>query len=359
MEIERENREYPKKRGRAGFWISTSLAIFFFMCCIVLFFSLMAVFVVKGSLTPSDEERGTKKLAEVVVEGSGQNKIVIIPIKGVITAQSTKNILIETPSLIEVVKKQLEQAREDNSVKAIILDIDSPGGGITASDIIYKEILAFKEKTEKKVIVIMRDVAASGAYYISAAADRIIAHPTTITGSIGVIMPLVNFADLAKKYGVAVTSIKSGDMKDIGSPFKEMSDEEREVLDSIVDEMYTRFLQIISDGRSMKIEEVRELADGRIFTGSQAVENGLVDQLGYIEDTISVAKEMAGLEEAKIIKYKRMFDLAELFAVTMKNFSGHRSITLDLHTMAGEDNFPRLMYMWTGYQHDYKQSAFK
>lgn len=359
MEIERDIMGRQQKRGRAGFWISTALAIFFFLCCVVLFFSLMAVFVVKGALSPRVEETVTKKLAEVVVEGSGEDKIVIIPIKGVITAQSTKNMLLETPSMIENVKKQLDQAREDNRVKAVILDIDSPGGGITASDIIYKEVLAFKEITGKKVIVIMRDVAASGAYYISAAADRIIAHPTTITGSIGVIMPLVNLADLAKKYGIAVTSIKSGDMKDIGSPFKEMSDGERKVLDGIVEEMYTRFLQIISDGRGMKIEEVRKLADGRIFTGSQAVENGLVDQLGYIEDTISVAKEMSGLEEAKVIRYKRMFDIAELFAVTLKNFSGHRSITFDIPPMAGGDKFPRLMYLWTGYQHDYKHSALR
>ncbi|MDR4504564.1 MAG: signal peptide peptidase SppA [Candidatus Scalindua sp.] len=353
MEIERDSMKSPEKRGRTGFWISTALAIFFFLCCIALFFSLMVVFVIKGALSPSEEEKSTKKLAEVVVEGSGEDKIVIIPIKGVITAQSTKNMLLETPSLVEDVKKQLDQAREDTRVKAVILDIDSPGGGITASDILYKEVLAFKEITEKKVLVIMRDVAASGAYYISAAADRIIAHPTTITGSIGVIMPLVNVADLAKKYGIAVTSIKSGDMKDIGSPFKEMSEEERRVLRDIVDEMYTRFLQIISDGRSMKIEDVRKLADGRIFTGSHAVENGLVDQLGYLEDTISAAKEMSGLEEAKVIRYKRMFNLSELFAVTMNKLSGHHSITFDLYPMAGEDNFPRLMYLWTGYPQDY------
>ncbi len=353
-----ENMESPKKSGRAGFWISTSLAIFFFLCCLVLFLSLMAVFVIRGSLSPGEGEKGDKKLAEVVVEGSGQDKIVIIPIKGVITSQSTKNMLLETPSMVEDVKKQLIQARKDNDVKAVILDIDSPGGGITASDIIYKEVLTLKKITGKKVVVIMRDVAASGAYYISAAADRIIAHPTTVTGSIGVIMPLVNVAALAEKYGISVASIKSGDMKDIGSPFKEMSAEERHVLDNIVDEMYTRFLQIISVGRGMEIGDVRKLADGRIFTGNQAVENGLVDQLGYIEDTIYTAKEMSGLKDAKVIRYKRMFDLAELFAVTMKNFSGHRGVTLDIHTIAGEGDVPRMMYLWTGYLQEYKHSPF-
>ncbi|MDR4496379.1 MAG: signal peptide peptidase SppA [Candidatus Scalindua sp.] len=358
MEIERENMESPRKRGRAGFWISTSFAIFFFLCCIILFFSLMAVFVMKRSLSPGVEDESTRKLAEVVIKGTGNDKIAIIPIKGVITAQSTKNLLVETPSIVENVKKQLDQAGEDDAVKAVILDVDSPGGGITASDIIYKEILSFKETTGKKVIVIMRDVAASGAYYISAAADRIVAHPTSVTGSIGVIMPLVNVAVLAEKFGITISPIKSGDMKDIGSPFKEMSDEERKVLHDIVDEMYTRFLQIIADGRNMKIEDVRKLADGRIFTGSQAVGNGLVDQLGYIEDSIAVAKEMSGLEEAKVIRYKRMFDLADLFTATMNNLSGHRSIPFGIHTITGEEDFPKLMYLWTGYQQDTQYAVF-
>lgn len=343
--------ENNNKRGcRVGFWVSTSLAIFFFLCSVLLLFTLMGLLLIKGTLSPQLEEGKARKLAEVVVEGTGVNKIAIIPIKGIITAQSTKKLFFETSSIVDIVKKQLEQAADDDDVKAVILEINSPGGGITASDIIYKKILDFKEKTNKKVIVSMQDVAASGAYYISVTADKIISHPTTVTGSIGVIMPLINIASLVEKYGIEDASIKSGKMKNIGSPLKKMSDEEREVLLSIVNEMYTRFLKIISDGRNMKIEDVRRLADGRIYTGSQALDNGLVDQLGYIEDAISIAKEMTGLKEAKVIKYRKMFTLAEIFAGSMDNLFGDRTIKVDINTLAIGDDFPRFMYLWTGYQ---------
>ncbi|KHE90363.1 MAG: signal peptide peptidase SppA [Candidatus Scalindua rubra] len=341
-----------KKKSRVGFWISTSLAIFFFMCCVVLFISLMGLFVVKSVLTTQVEDESTKKLTETVIGGSGINKILLIPIKGVITGQSTKKLFQETSSIVDSVKQQLEQARTDNEVKAVILEINSPGGGITASDIIYKKVLEFKEETNKKVIVCMQDVAASGAYYISAAADKIISHPTTITGSIGVIMPLINIANLVEKYGIEDNSIKSGDMKSIGSPLKKMSDDERTVLYDIVDEMYTRFVNIIAVGRNMKIEDVKKLADGRIYTGKQALDNGLVDQLGYIDDAITLAKDITDLKEAKIIKYKKMFNLAEIFEGSMDNLFGNRTIKFSLHASADND-FPGFMYLWTGYQQNY------
>ncbi len=341
-----------KKKSGVGFWISTSLAIFFFLCCIVLFISFMGLFVVKGALTTQVEDESSRKLTETVIEGSGTDKILLIPLKGVITGQSAKKFFQETPSIVDSVKQQLEQARNDTDIKAVILEINSPGGGITASDIIYKKVLEFKEKTNKKVIVCMQDVAASGAYYISAAADKIISHPTTITGSIGVIMPLINIANLVEKYGIEDNSIKSGDMKSIGSPLKKMSDAERKVLYDIVDEMYTRFVNIIAVGRNMKIEDVKKLADGRIYTGKQALDNGLVDQLGYIDDAIILAKSITGLSEAKIIKYKRMFNLAEIFEGSMENLFGNRTIKFSLHASADND-FPGFMYLWTGYQQNY------
>lgn len=312
----------------------------------------MGLFVVKGALTTQAEDGSTKKLTETVIGGTGTDKILIIPLKGVITSQSPKKLFQETPSIVDSVIKQLKQARDDNDIKAVILEINSPGGGITASDIIYKKVLEFKEETNKKVIVYMQDVAASGAYYISAAADKIVSHPTTITGSIGVIMPLINIANLAEKYGIEDNSIKSGDMKSIGSPLKKMSDDERKVLHDIVDEMYTRFLNIIAVGRNMKIEDVRKLADGRIYTGKQALDNGLVDQLGYIEDAITLAKEMTGLKEAKIIKYKRRFNLAEIFTGSMDNLFGNRTINFSICASA-DNNTPGFMYLWTGYQQNY------
>jgi len=320
---------------------------------VAFFSSLMGLFMIRGALSPHEEEGKTKKLAETLIEGTGTDKVLIIPVKGVITAQSSMKLFQETQSVVESVTQQLEQARDDNDVKAVILEINSPGGGITASDIIYKEILEFKEKTTKKIIVSMQDVAASGAYYISAAADQIISHPTTVTGSIGVIMPLLNITDLVEKYGIKDTSVKSGDMKNIGSPLKKMSYAEKKVLLDIVDEMYTRFLNIIADGRNMEIEDVRKLSDGRIYTGKQALENGLVDQLGYMDDAITLAKEISGLEEAKIIKYKKKFDLAEIFAGSMDNLFGNRTIKIGINATTTDNDFPRFMYLWTGYQQNY------
>ncbi|MHC4320837.1 MAG: signal peptide peptidase SppA [Planctomycetota bacterium] len=312
----------------------------------------MGLLVVKGALTTQVEDESTKKLSETVIGGTGTDKVLIIPLKGVITGQSSKKLFQETPSIVDSVKQQLEQARDDNDVKAVILEINSPGGGITASDIIYEKVLEFKERTNKKVIVSMQDVAASGAYYISAAADKIMSHPTTITGSIGVIMPLINIANLVEKYGIEDNSIKSGDMKSIGSPLKKMSDGEKKVLHDIVDEMYTRFLNIIAVGRNMEIEDVRELADGRIYTGKQALDNGLVDQLGDIDDAITLAKNITGLKEAKIIKYKKMFNLAEIFEGSMGNSFGNRTIKFSIYASADND-FPGFMYLWTGYQQNY------
>lgn len=337
-----------KSRG-TGFWISTSLAIFFFLCSFVLFFSLIGLFIIKESFLPQAEGKKASKFTEVVIEGTGISKIVIIPIKGIITSQSAKKFLYDTPSMVDSVKNQLKQAGEDDDVKAVILEIDSPGGGITASDIIYKHILNFKEKTKKKVIVSMQDIAASGGYYISVIADKIISHPTTITGSIGVIMPLINVANLVEKYGIEDASIASGDMKNIGSPFKKMSDKERKVLHDIVDELYMRFVTLIAEGRNMEIEDVKKLSDGRIYTGKQAIENGLVDQLGYIEDAILVAKEMAGLREATIVRYKRSFTLSEIFTGAMNNLFSERSIKINII----EEGPPGLMYLWAGYQKNY------
>ncbi len=342
-----------KKSSKVGFWISTSLAIFFFLCTVMLLFSLMGLLILKGSMSTQIEEESVSNLSETLIEGTGKDKIIIIPIKGVITGQSSRKLFIENPSIVDSVKQQLEQARGDNDVKVVILEINSPGGGITASDIIYKEIMEFKEETNKKVIVIMQDVAASGAYYISAAADKIMSHPTTVTGSIGVIMPLINIANLVEKFDIEDTSVKSGKMKNIGSPLKKMSDDERKVLQDIVDEMYTRFLNIIVDGRNMKIEDVRKLADGRIYTGKQALGNGLIDQLGYIDDAIILAKEISGIQDAKIIKYKKMFNLAEIFASSIDNMFGERTIKIGIHTSVTNDDFPRFMYLWPGYQQNY------
>ncbi|MDR4508267.1 MAG: signal peptide peptidase SppA [Candidatus Brocadiaceae bacterium] len=337
---------YVKKRRGAGFWTAIGLAVFFFLCTLFLFILLIGTLAFNNVLVTSSMAKGKKHVSETIVEGSGDSKLAIISIKGILSNEATENLIIEKPSIIEMAKQHLEQAAEDDRVKAVLLEIDSPGGGITASDILYNCIMNFKAETGKPVVAYMRDVAASGGYYISCAADVIAAHPTTITGSIGVIMPLINVADLINRYGIMDNSIASGDMKQIGSPLKEMTSGEADVLKDIIDEMYMQFVTVVSTGRGMEIEAVKKIADGRIYTGKQALENGLIDQLGYLEDAIAAAKKLAGITEATVVRYEKHYGLADIFGLMAAQFSQNKTIQLDISQFQ-EKNDSKPMYLWT------------
>ncbi len=244
-------------------------------------------------------------LQEKVVSGSGVDKIALIEVTGFISEEKQTG-LIEKPDMVSRIKEELDLAAKDDTVKAILLRVNSPGGTITASDLIYHEILQFKKKTGKKVIVSILDVGASGAYYIAMAADQIMAHPTTVTGSIGVIMMHVNLEGLMEKVGVSAEAIKSGSLKDLGSPVKPLSSEARGVLQGVIDNMYDRFLSVIATGRkNLTPDQIKILADGRIYTASEAQESGLIDSIGYLDDAIELTKTEAGIGEAKVIFYTR------------------------------------------------------
>ena len=226
------------------------------------------------------------------------DKIAIIEIRGVITQSS---------GIIE----ELNQYQEDEGVKAIILRIDSPGGGVGPAQEIHREIL--KVKSKKKVVTSMGSVAASGGYYIACASDLIIANPGTITGSIGVIMEFTNIEELFKKIGIKGVVLKSGEHKDIGSPFREMTPEEKKIIQGVIDNVHQQFVQAVAKGRKMDQEKVMQIADGRILTGEQAKQIGLVDQIGNLQDTIDIVAKMAGIEGKPNILYpKRKFSLWEL-----------------------------------------------
>jgi protease-4 len=198
--------------------------------------------------------------------------------------------------------EHLKQAQKDSSVKAIVLRVNSPGGSVVASDEIYQQIL----KVDKPVVVSMGELAASGGYYISAPADLIVANPATLTGSIGVITEIPNLEDLLKKIGVEVVVIKSGLHKDEGSPFREMTEEEKAIWQAIIDEAYGQFVAIVAEGRNLPEEKVRETADGRVYTGKQAMELGLVDELGNLPEAIDRAAELGGIEgEPRLVEYHR------------------------------------------------------
>ena len=231
------------------------------------------------------------------------DKIAIVEIKGVITQSS---------GIIE----EMNQYQEDDGVKAIILRIDSPGGGVGPSQEIHREILKIKSK--KKVITSMGSVAASGGYYIACASDFIVANPGTITGSIGVLMEFTNIEELFKKIGIKGVVIKSGEHKDIGSPFREMTPEEKQIVQGVIDNVHHQFVQAVAEGRKMDREKVVQIADGRILTGEQAKQIGLVDQIGNLQDAIDIVAKMVGIEGKPNILYpKRRFSLWELLVREM------------------------------------------
>ncbi len=258
-----------------------------------LYFLIFSVlFFVFAFWMTSDEEEG--------VPWRRGDKIALIRLEGVI-ADSRKIV------------KELRAYRKDPDIKAILLRIDSPGGAVAPSQEIYDELIEIQNEGSKKVISSMGTVAASGGYYIASATDFIMANPGTLTGSIGVIMELTNFEGLLSKIGVEGVTIKSGKNKDVGSPFRKMKKEERALLQNVLDDVHAQFIEAVAQGRSLDIETVRTLADGRIFTGRQAKEVGLVDELGSLQSAIRRLGEMAGIEgEPKIVETQERTPFLEL-----------------------------------------------
>jgi len=228
-------------------------------------------------------------------------KIAIIYVEGVIVGgRGQSNVLVEQGGTDQIIK-QLHEARDDESVKAVVLRINSPGGSAAASQEVGEEIKKLRGKG-KVVVSSMGDVAASGGYWLAACTDKIYANPTTMTGSIGVYVPYANWEELYKKVGIYQEKIKSGPHKDILSPERPMTDEERAIIQVMVDDIYNQFVAVVSEGRKMDETAVRKLADGRIYTGNQAKQLGLIDELGNMYDAIDGAAKLAGMSGKPEIK---------------------------------------------------------
>ncbi|MCC6546531.1 signal peptide peptidase SppA [Candidatus Sumerlaeota bacterium] len=246
---------------------------------------------------------------EVVVRGgSSAQKILMLDIDGVITSGAGEGspLFGTEQSTVNQVSEKLAKARRDEDIKAVILRVDSPGGGVTASDIIYERLRKFKKDTGLPVYVSMLDLAASGGYYVSMAGDEIYVHPTTITGSIGVIAMFPQFEGLGKKIGAYMEILKSGENKDLTGGFKNMTDGQRAILQQMIDEMYARFVSVVKDGRpNLEESKIRELADGRIYTAQQAVDNGLVDGIKYTDEVVDLVREKIGNSKARVIMYRK------------------------------------------------------
>jgi protease IV len=262
---------------------------------------LSACGVISIDLTPR-----VRPLEESTVGGSGSAKVLLIDLGGVLAEEPifTFESRPQVP-LIARVREELEKAGADDQVRAVVLRINSPGGTVTASDILYHEITRFKERRKVPVVASILDVGASGGYYVALAADRIFAHPTTVTGSIGVLMLTVNASGLLEKIGVSASYVTSGAFKDMGSPFRAIRPEERVLFQDLIDGFYGRFVGIVARSRKLDEARVRSFADGRIYTAGEAQSLGLIDQIGYLEDAIIAARSAAGLTEAKVVTYHR------------------------------------------------------
>lgn len=246
---------------------------------------------------------GKLKATRVIEEpGAGDASIALIDVRGLIVDAPERGLWASYSSPVDDLVARLNHAEHDPSVKAVILRINSPGGTVSASDTMYREVRRFAETSKKPVVASLGEVAASGGYYLALSADTIIAQPTCITGSIGVIMPTMNFSEGLGKLGITARSIKSGANKDLANPFEPMRESQYVVLQGMVDEFYTRFRGLVVSRRPNLRGSIDDLTDGRVVTGARAVEAGLADSEGNMTEAFDAAKRLAGITAANLIK---------------------------------------------------------
>lgn len=247
------------------------------------------------------------ELNERTIEGEGKSKFLLMDITGFISEKERSGGMKEKPSMVAEVKEALQKAEKDEDIAGVILRINSPGGTVTASDLILHELLAFKARKKVPIYACITGIGTSGGYYIATAADEISAHPTAITGSIGVLVMRFNVEGLLGKIGVTEKTVKSGDKKDFLSPFRPATPEEEKIMQAIINSLYQRFVDVVlaRPGTPLTKPELEKLADGRIFTAQQAAAARLIDRVGYLDDTVAAMKKKLNLKEAKVIAYYR------------------------------------------------------
>jgi protease-4 len=274
-----------------------------------------------------------------------KNKVAVIDVDGMILNARTSGLLSSGDNPVSAFREKLDAAAEDPHVKAIVLRINSPGGAVTASDIMYQDLVSFRQETNKPVVACMMDVAASGGYYLAMGCDQVYAHPTTVTGSIGVIMTMYNASELFSMLGIKSNPIKSGPNKDLGNPARPMTEEERAILQGMVNRYYDEFVQIVAKGRHMDEKRVRQLADGRVYTGLDAQKLGLVDHIGYLEDAIHTAMDLACVKDARIVAYTRGQGYCGSCYAKAPRIPSEINVKLDLPGLPGRGG-ATFMYLW-------------
>lgn len=241
--------------------------------------------------------------------GMGSARIAVVDVAGVIMNADRPALFQKGENPVSLLQEKLEAARDDPDVKAVVLRLNTPGGTVTASEAMYREVLRFKKETGKPVVALMMDVAASGGYFVACAADGIVAYPTTVTGSIGVIFQTMSIKPALGRIGINAEAITSGPNKDVASPLSTLTDEHRAILRRLVDDFYGRFTAVVRENRPrIPADKFAMVTDGRVFSGSDALALGLVDQLGDIHDAVALAKSKAGVPRAGVILYHRRYD---------------------------------------------------
>ncbi len=250
-----------------------------------------------------------KPLMSTVVETDGgwlPDRVAMVDVSGMLHNMPRRGILSIGENPAGLLHEKLKKAGDDGRVKAVLLRLNTPGGTVTASDAMYRQLVRFRKGSGKPIVVLMMDVAASGGYYLSCAADRIVAHPTSVTGSIGVILQTISFKPAMDRLGIEAEAFTSGPNKDAGSPFSKLTDEHRQVLGAMVDDFYRRFVALVRRSRpNIAADRFGQVVDGRVYSGEAALEAGLVDQVGDLYDAFALAKELAGIERAQLVMYHR------------------------------------------------------
>lgn len=301
-----------------------SIFLFVALCASVFVNFVLTVAVLRRASGTSFTQELPPRFREVIVQRGDSDKVALITLRGLISSSIPGNV---SDSMVEDMCAALEQARDDDRVKAVVLEVDSPGGEVTAADTIYNAVV--KTRAKKPVVVYMETLAASGGYYISCGGRYLMANETTITGSIGVIIQTLNYEQLFNKIGLASVVFKSGKFKDMLNGARPITPEERELVQSFVMKTYDKFLGIVAKERNISADSLRNgLADGRILSGKDAFDNKLIDGLGQLEDAFGKAKQLGGAPRATVVKYGPPFSLSHFFRAFGETGKGKLSLEL-------------------------------
>ncbi|MHC1699777.1 MAG: signal peptide peptidase SppA [Humidesulfovibrio sp.] len=285
---------------------------------------------------------------EQVLDGKGRDKVLLLGIDGLISEHTRQGLLRTRPSTVQELTAQLKLARADKDIKAVVLKVDSPGGTTTASDILYHELMAYKEAGKVKLVAAMMGLATSGGYYVSLPADHITAHPTTITGSVGVIFLMPRVAGLMEKLGLGVDVSKSGTLKDMGSPFRPATEEEKRLTQAMTTAQATRFLELVQKHRQLAPASLGIVSSARVFTAAEAKDLGLIDSVGYLDDALGKAKSLAGLpKDATVVTYRRRPVADGTYYLPAAEAEGGRPAVINVELDGFLPPQAGLYYLWT------------